>query len=165
MVVPTFTVEQAEEFAGRARLTNPEGVLIHVGVNDIANGAEPEELAEKIVNLAVRAAEHFRCPAYVSAITPLRHCMQKVRQCNALMKEKSSAHISLTFIENNNITEEELADDRHLRSEGPAGAVTPRDKLVFNFVKATLQTELTVGQVQDTWRDWRAINMRRRGGF
>ena len=70
-MVPASAIHNAEDFIDRAFLTNPEVVLLHIGINDISCSAEPQVLSDRIVALAIRTNENFKCPVYVSGITPL----------------------------------------------------------------------------------------------
>ena len=153
LVVPASGVHNAEDFIDRAFLTNPEGVLLHIGVNDISCGAEPQALSDRIVALAIRANENFKCPVYVSGITPLQCFVHEVNLCNELIRKAIQKLHKLTFVDNANINQNHLVDDRHLTTKGPLYRWTGRDLLVENFVKSSLQKSFSLQDIKETYRN------------
>ena len=128
-------------------------MLIHVGVNDIGNGAEPKELAGRIIELAARTRDNFRCPVYISAITPLQGLERKVHLCNEHLGEAARKTPGLIAINHANISTSHLVDDRHLATKGPMHCPTVRDLLVENFMKATTHKSLSLHEIKATYRN------------
>jgi hypothetical protein len=152
-VIPASGISDAEEFIDRAHMHNPEGILLHIGVNDIGNGAEPAALSDRILKLAIRAHENFACPVYISAITPLSYFEKEVNRCNDSTRKATQQYPGLSFISNRNINSNHLADDRHLSTNGPFDRPNGRDLLVENFVEATLKTRFSLHDIKGTLRN------------
>ena len=152
-VAPASGIDEAEDLIDRVRLTNPEGILLHVGVNDIGGGAEPAALSDRIVKMAVRAKDNFNCPVYISAITPLAYFEHEVNLCNNLTRQAAARIAHLSFLNHANINHEHLADDRHLSTRGPYDQPNGRDLLVESFAEATLHRKLTLREVKGTFRN------------
>ena len=114
-------------YADVALLNRPDGIVLHGGTNDIigrnATDQSPDQIACNLIELGVKARNAKVKDIFISSVLPTKDARanEKALLINQHLKTYCTAY-NFVFIDNSNITEEDLKEDErdrvHLSASG-----------------------------------------------
>ena len=116
--IPFGNVRKAETLMNSPKIADTSKIIIHVGMNDIDN-QYPESITDKLVSIAKKFQEKFKCKIYLSDITPQNDHFQGHVQ--AVKQTLASSKNNIQEVSHSNLSPNYLHDDRHLKRNRSAG--------------------------------------------
>lgn len=113
------TTEDMYDYVKPAIKHKPNRFLVHVGTNDLKSAETASQVAKGIINFALSCSKEADVPVIVSSlITRDDNLYQKVEAVNEIL-EKSCEERNMGFIDNSNITNNDLNGSKlHLNKTG-----------------------------------------------
>ena len=121
--IPCGNVRKAETLMNSPKIADTSKIIIHVGVSDVDN-QYPESITDKLVSIAKKFQEKFKCKIYLSDITPQNdHFQGHVQALKQTLAYKTSKN-NIQKVSHSNLSPNYLHDDRHLKRNRSAGEMT-----------------------------------------
>ena len=150
-IIPCSKIQHAEENV--KNLDQPKTVIIHVGVNDIGNGMDIYEVANRLARIARYAAQNYGCKVLISEITPLAQNLNAVAAANRTIQQAlKELPDCIRAIPHPNLSVSSLSDDRHLIPNGPLNLPTAVEMLVDDIMYAVTGIRLNLRELKGTYR-------------
>ena len=90
-----------EDYIQPALRETPNHVILHVGTNDVTTKQDPQQIAESVINLAVKIKKN--CDVSISSITTRNNkYLREEAGVNRYLKDRSREKKNLHFINHGN---------------------------------------------------------------